>query len=1101
VEIATDFPRAANQPHEPGELAAPLDAAVAAALAELAAAQGTSLFCAGAAVFQALLYRHTQQSELAVAGWEAPAAEEAALTGPRAGVLAVALADEASFLDLLAQLKRALPGALARPAAPGAAIGAHGLNLVFGLARGGAMAPLADAVDLALTLAEAREGLELRLGYNRRLFKPERMREWLGQYQALARQVAAAPAAALLEHSLVTESGRSLLPDPTQPLDKPRQRPIGELVLDWAERTPDAPAIAQAGKSWSYGELGRASGQIAAELRAAGVGSGDVVAVTGERSFALVSAMLGVFRSGGALLTLDPRMPAERRKTMIEQAAARAVVFVGQAGTEELVQKAAPRAVRVDAGTAAIAGAQAGEAAAAHLPAVDPEQPAYVFFTSGSTGVPKAVLGRHQGLAHFLGWQRATFDIQPSDRASQLTALSFDVVLRDMFLALTSGATLCIPAEGDVIDPSRILTWLAQERVSVLHVVPSLARLWLNHVPAGLRLPALRRVFFAGEPLMDVLIRRFREALSDSTEVINLYGPTETTLAKCFHRVGAEPEAGVQPIGRPMTYTQALILNKRHRQCGVNELGQIAIRTPFRTFGYLNNAEANARAFIQNPFRAEPDDLVYLTGDSGRIRSDGLLEILGRMDNQVKIRGVRIEPGEIEAALGHHPGVREAVVAAREDAGGNKMLVAWVVARAAAGGHPPADLIPDLRRFLRARLPEAMVPSAFVAMPALPLNANGKVDKKALPAPDRAALAATEYAAPEDPLQESLARIWQRLLKLERVGIDDAFFDVGGHSLLAVQLVNTIEQELRRACTLDMLYRGGSIRALAAEMGRDAGAGAGDEGTILALQPAGEGPPLFCICGVHLYGDLARALGSDIPVYGIYLPLEQEMFRAGPGGQAAGMSIEEVAAGYLKVVRAKQPRGPYCFTGVSFGGVVAFEMAQQLLAQGEEVGFLAILDSMLPTALKRDWTQWTLAQVRRVREQGLSFVAQGLARRLGWKTGEASERPAMDPAEAEARRLDDIRARAYKAAELRYAPRPYRGPAILVRAQEKRFQDSDVADRTYGWGALSPRLETCDVPGDHISILRPPNVTTLARRLRPALERLRARHAHSASMR
>jgi amino acid adenylation domain-containing protein len=784
IALATDYRSSGSKIIRARQLEVRLDHATQSLLLSAAARLHTNLVDAALAAFAVLLHRLGNQADLTIGivrgqpGSRSSGASQ--LTA--AGSVQLSFDVDANFAGVLAQLRAAV-----RPQGDAAA---RESNVVFGETSNrdpeAALAASEEAPrELALLIEDLGTGLSLRLAYDARLFRPERMRALLDQFQLLLPRLLAEPERSLFDHSLVTAAARSLLPDPTRPIEAPAYPALGAAFAAWALRAPEQHAIRHAGRALSYGQLASQAEQIARIIRAR-VASGDVVAVTGPRSFALVSSLLGVFQSGAVLLTLDPTLPLDRRRVMLEQSGAKLILAADAAADCDAL--AAPERPLLRISEAGLASEHAAVSGSNSLPAIDPDQPAYVFFTSGSTGVPKAVLGRHKGLAHFLAWQREEFGILPNDRASQLTALSFDVVLRDMFLALTSGACLCLPECADVTDPARILGWLAQERVSVLHVVPSLARLWLSHVPEGLEFPQLRRVFFAGEPLTDVLVTRCREVFGSQVEIINLYGPTETTLAKCFHRIPESPDPGIQSIGKPMSHTQALILNPKRQLCGLAEVGEIAIRTPFRSLGYLNNPEASARAFAPNPFGSDPDDLIYLTGDSGRYRADGNVEILGRIDGQVKIRGVRIEPGEIEAALGHHPSVREVVVVARQDASDAKFLAAYVVPKTASLLSEPAASIAELRAFLRQRLPEVMIPSAFGLVAALPLNANGKVDKKALPVLERSAGIASS-AAPESARERELAAIWREVLGLPEIGVHDSFYDLGGDSLTAVRVI------------------------------------------------------------------------------------------------------------------------------------------------------------------------------------------------------------------------------------------------------------------------------------------------------------------------
>jgi amino acid adenylation domain-containing protein len=455
------------------------------------------------------------------------------------------------------------------------------------------------------------------------------------------------------------------------------------------------------------------------------------------------------------------------------------------------------------------------------LPAVCPADAAYIFFTSGSTGKPKGVLGSHKGLSHFLGWQRSAFGIGPGDRVAQLTALSFDAVLRDTFLPLTSGATLCLRDRDQTVARSEVITWLQREEITVVHAVPSVAEAWLAEHDTTDAIRSMRRSFFMGEPLTEVLIRRWRSAFPLG-EIVNFYGPTETTLIKCFYRVGGEPHPGVQPIGRPIPDTQALVVTPGRLLCGLYEPGEIALRTPFRSLGYINAPEENRRRFVPNPFRDDPDDLIYLTGDSGYYRSDGSIQILGRLDDEIKIRGVRIDPAEITATLGQHPLVRACAVLGKKKVNGENYLVAYVV---------PGEEKPDtgqLRSYLLEQLPPAMIPGFFVFVDVLPLTPNGKVDRSALSEPDWEASAPKTYMPPRTETEKIIAGIWSAVLKVPTVSAGDNFFDLGGHSLLATQIVSRLRDAFHVEVALRALFEMPTVAGLSRHVDRTLGAGQRD---------------------------------------------------------------------------------------------------------------------------------------------------------------------------------------------------------------------------------------------------------------------------------
>ena len=585
--------------------------------------------------------------------------------------------------------------------------------------------------DLTLYAHEQSEAIQLRLVYNSDLFDPERMQEFLDQFHYLAEQIVAAPHRPIDSYSLVTPRFKDLLPNPALPLPEPKFDPIIVAFDRWAERAPGHPAICWKDQRWTFGQLRDTSRAIASRMQNAGLNPGEVVGLTGSPSYKLVASMLGILRAGGVMLTLDCNLPIARQRLMLTEAGAKFVIRAGNMASQDawLSELSNCTVVQVDAGDDSAIGAIEPLTGIGGETEIDGDDPAYVFFTSGTTGIPKAVLGCHKGLSHFLNWQRTAFKVGPHDRCSQLVGLSFDAVLRDIFLPLTSGATLCLP-DVDREDPEALMAWMKREGITLIHAVPAIAQNWIGQVRREIGLPALRLLFFAGEPLSDALIRRYRETFPGRYEIVNLYGPTETTLVKCFHIVADSPLPGIQPVGRPLPETQAWVLNENSQLCGLGEIGEIVLRTPFRTLGYANSRDETDRRFRKNPFRQDDRDLVYFTGDLGRYRPDGSLDILGRRDHQVKIRGVRIELDEIAAIISKHPEVSSSVVVLRKDTE-PQVLVAYVVPR-----KPAVDFREELRAHTTRHLPAAMVPASFVLLERIPLTANGKVDRKALPTPE-----------------------------------------------------------------------------------------------------------------------------------------------------------------------------------------------------------------------------------------------------------------------------------------------------------------------------------------------------------------------------
>ncbi|HEV2638606.1 MAG TPA: amino acid adenylation domain-containing protein [Actinocrinis sp.] len=630
--------------------------------------------------------------------------------------------------------------------------------------------------------------VKIDLAYRPDLFSADRARTILAQLDALLAQSTKAPDQPAAAYSLALGTGADL----SRPIARPLLPTVPDLVLGQAERRPAAPAVVQGSAVLDYGDLADRVQALARQLVAGGARPRDVVAVTGPRGIGFTVALLAVLRSGATVFPLDPALPRGRRDHLLAIGRPVRAVIVQGDGTQapdgagpDALDPALP-ADRIDARTGRLLGP--GLPSTVDLPPIDDANPAYLFFTSGTTGAPRGVLGRHSGLSHFLTWQRDTFGITPQDRCAQTTSASFDVMLRDTLLALVSGGTVVVPEPADESGGRALFDWLERQRVTVLHAVPTVFQSWLLDAAPGIRLAALRWLFCAGEPLKAALIEEFRGAFPDSAEIVNLYGPTETTLAKFAYQVPHGPLPAALPVGRPLPQTQVLVL-RDGVPCGVGEPGEIVIRTPMRTFGYLDDADATNAGFIPNPDRDDPDDLLYRTGDLGRLRPDGLLEVLGRRDHQVKISGVRIQPAEVERALLGHPDVAACLVRAFTDPRGEAHLAAYVV----AGPDDPA-LAGRLRSFLSERLPRAMVPSHYVPLDRIPTTPNGKPDYAALPVPGLGRASAPAPAElPSTDAQRVIAGLWSEVLGCATPGVHDNFFELGGTSLRLLRLHSLLD--------------------------------------------------------------------------------------------------------------------------------------------------------------------------------------------------------------------------------------------------------------------------------------------------------------------
>jgi amino acid adenylation domain-containing protein len=1128
LELPTDYPRPPVQSYRGATQSLMLPQTLSASLTALSRQEGVTLFMTLLAAFATILHRYTGQEDILIgspiAGRNRSEIEGLIGFFINTVVLRTDFSHNPSFRSLLNRVRQMALGAYAHQDMPFEKlveelqperdtsrnplfqVWFNMLNLgdfqleLSGLAVEPVVIPeVASKFDLTLYVVEQTQGIQLELVYNADLFASERMVEMLQQFHYLLNQIVIAPESQISLYSLVTPESCALLPEASTVLPQPNYELVATMFTVWVNNTPEKSALRQGDRIWNYRELGKISQALARVLLAHGVKRGDVVAVLGTRSFGLIASMLGVFFSGGVLLTVEPKLPSQRQQMMLKEAQAKYILYVDTQRPEDKETGDYLPIICVDSNTGEVINYLQESSKKIDLPEIVADDAAYIFFTSGTTGIPKAVLGLHKGISHFLNWQRQTFGITPQDRVAQLTGLSFDVVLRDIFLPLTSGATLCLPPEGDNLKPTTILRYLEREQISVLHTVPSLAQSWLANVPPEVTLRYLRWLFFAGEPLKDTLVRRWRDTFPETGEIVNLYGPTETTLAKCYYQIPAEPTPGIQPIGLPLPETQALVLTPNHQLCGIGEPGEIVLRTPFCSLGYINTPIENLTRFVKNPFTDDEQDLLYYTGDRGRYRSDGSLEILGRLDHQVKIRGIRIEPGEIETVLAQHSNVHQTVVIVREDADSDRRLLAYIVPK-----QDTASTISDIRQFLSTKLPQYMMPSAFVLLDKLPLTPNGKVDRRALPAPDFSRQQPeTTFVAPRNEVERQLTQIWEQILGVPSIGVKDNFFELGGHSLLAVKLFWQIEKTFNKNLPLAILFQSGTVEALAKELAtNNALANTFEQqnklkaswSSLVEIQPNGSKPPFFCVHGlggeVLCFRELAKYLGSEQPFYGLQ-----------PQGldkkQPPHTRLENMASHYIQEIKTLQPNGPYFLGGYSFGGVVAFEMARQLREQGEQVGILVILDSC------RSGYNWRVPLLKRISLHLNNLVQKGPVylwhKAVGWSQWgkyriQNRYKQYLDVAiglPKTDKHLEVIDANVQ--AISKYIFPVYPGRVTLLRTKDQNRDETVGAvgveyDSQFGWGdVVTGGLDIHYIPGSHISLLHEPHVQVLAEKLRNCL--------------
>lgn len=645
--------------------------------------------------------------------------------------------------------------------------------------------------DLSFYVEEDESTIQLRIVYNSDLFTSDRVGVMLEQYTGLLEQVVAQPDLSIGDYCLVSGRDRTVLPDPSQLIEKKWAGSITQQLAHWSQVQGKHIAVEDIWSSLSYGELEQLSNRLSQRLMSSGIGSGDVVAVYGDRSAGIVVALLGIMKAGAAFLILDPSYPMARLTHMVEDGDPRGLVEFEATGpaSKELNNRQYAFRLVIPRTKEKLKELLAGDSKAPIATMLEPDQTAYIIFTSGTMGRPKGIVGTHRPLSHFLMWHCNQFGISPSDRFSMLSGLSHDPLLRDIFTPLWAGARLCIPHSEEMLIPKRLQAWMQAKQITVAHLTPAMSHVLTEG--AEEKFTALRYLFFGGEVLSRRTIERIRR-LTPGVCCINYYGATETPQAMGYHVV--KPEGGANlpehiPVGRGIEGAQLVILNKSGKRAGVGELGEICVRSPYLSQGYLNDEELTGEKFIVNSYNSQ--DKLYKTGDLGRYQPDGQVMFFGRRDSQVSIRGFRVEIKEVEALLASYPGVRDCAVIIKERGPEDKFLRAFAVV------HDVSQFdAADLKNFLRRYLPNYMVPEAIVGLDELPLTPNGKIDFRQLAEIKLEPIEQFPNELPHTEMELCLARIWKELLGLNTISVHDNFFDIGGHSLLSIQVITRLEKEI-----------------------------------------------------------------------------------------------------------------------------------------------------------------------------------------------------------------------------------------------------------------------------------------------------------------
>jgi amino acid adenylation domain-containing protein len=914
--------------------------------------------------------------------------------------------------------------------------------------------------DLYLELDERPEGhISCRFVYSTDLFEQETIARMKDHWLNLLRRIAAEPDRPISQAPLLSDAERrQLLIDWNSTQTEIPKACVHQLIEAQVHHSPSSTAVVFEDRQLTYRELDLYASRLAQRLVARGVGPGSTVGICVDRSLDMLVAPLAVMKAGGAYLPLDPRHPADRLAYMLQDSGASLVIthtdWLGVLSTGQTPVMCLDQ----DNGSVTLPATQPKTE-------VGPEHLAVVIYTSGSTGRPKGVEIPHRAMVNLLRSMAVEPGLASDDVLLAVTTLSFDIAGLELYLPLICGARVVIANRDQASDGARLARLLASSAATVMQATPTS---WRMLVESGWNGSSDLTALSGGEALSADLAHAL---LSRCRRLYNMYGPTETTIWSTVAPIERRDRIS---IGRPIANTRVYVLDRHRQPVPIGVPGELYIGGDGLARGYVGRPDLTAERFVTISFGVGRKERLYRTDDAARWRSDGALEYLGRLDDQLKIRGHRIELAEVEAVLADHPSVSAAVAVGRQAHLDGAELVAYIVP---APGRAPT--VGELREHLRSRLPDYMLPSAIAVLDALPVTANGKVDRKGLAARNVAMRPApgSTHEGPRTPTEEALVQIWRAALGVERIGIRENFFELGGHSLLAVRVLAEVERVTGRRPPLATFFREGVTVEGQAQM-LEQEIDSGTSAQLVRVQPNGQRLPVFFVfsdeSALLSLRNFLPALGPNQPVYGLIPERNHRRFDR-------HRKVEELASRLCRLAEEVQPHGPYYICGHSFGGLIAYEVASQLRAGGEQVGMLALIDTLTPDAERHALREWMRPRARLGRQlrRGLRLGAAKLwemahrETRAGWSQvlGTADGQQAGD---------FDYDGAIYLARQYHLVGSDV--PLSLYHIAQER--SAGGACYRLGWEEVHRgSLECEEIPGDHLSMLQVPNVTLLAERL------------------
>lgn len=1107
LKLPTDHPRPPQGSFQGARLPLNLSQKLSRSLSEFSQREGVTLFMTMLAAFQNLLYRYTGQEDIVVG---TPIAgrnqvEIEGLIGFFVNTLALRTdcSGNPTFRQLLGRVKEVTLGAYAHQDLPFEKL-VEELNpernisqspvfqVMFGLQNAPRETltlpgltitgvPISNATskfDLTLLLTETATGLLCAFEYSTDLFEEETIVRMFGNYETLLEGIVASPEARIGNVPLLTErEKRQLLVEWNDTATEyPQNQCVHDLFAAQAVRTPDNIAVVFGDEQLTYRQLNARANQLAHFLQKRGIGPSVIVGICLDRGIDMCVSVLAVMKAGGTYLALDPSYPHERLSFMLQDAGAK--VLLTNTQMREYLPGCDGDTILLDTEWKSIAN----ESEDSLSNETTAENALYVIFTSGSTGRPKGVVMPHRALTNLLAWQLDPEQGLGAARTLQFASLSFDISFQEMFSTWCSGGTLVLVTSEMMRDAPAMLRFISEQKIERCFF----PFVYLQHLAEAFQVGAvfqqhLRDVITAGEQLeITPQIAGFFNSMPEC-RLHNHYGPSEGHVVTAYMLPRRVSEwRKLPPIGKPIYNTRIYIVDFNGEPVPVGVAGELCVGGACLAQGYLNRAESTAEKFIPDGFSDVRGGRLYRTGDLARYRADGQIEYLGRIDNQLKISGFRVELGEIETILMHHPQVREAAVVAPNETKGERKLVAYVVTLGDQVG-----LGRELRKFLKQHLPEYMVPSTFVLVEQLPLTPSGKINRRALPLIKGEVSETRElYVAPRTPVEKKLAEIWSTILQRDSIGIHDNFFDLGGHSMLAVKLMAEIEKVFDVKIPLVSLFQGSTIEYLAGLLRQNVASMSWP--TLIEIQAGDSKSPLFCVSHPNVnalgYRSLAHYLGPNQSVFGLQAQYPEDL-----DGEYSQELVDQLATEYLHSLRAVRPKGPYQFVGVCRGAHIVYEMARRLEQEGQHVALVGILDTWVAEDTYNvfyyvnhyaDRLVWLTKQGFRNK---LSFIKKKARGALMKSGGNISTPVRLNGTNRKRNPLHEIY---FPGPD--FVPRTYNGRVVVFRV--RRQPRERIRDSALGWGRLAlGGVDVHFIPGDHVTVLKEPYVQGLATELKKHL--------------